>query len=63
MNFFDIVPNLTPEWWRDHRKILTATGSNTFESVHRRKDGTIFPVEVTEEKLPRLPPRLPAKDM
>ena len=47
MSFFDIDPNLTEESWREHRKKLTATGSNTFESVHRRKDGTIFPVEIT----------------
>jgi PAS domain S-box-containing protein len=47
MNFFDIDPSLTPEFWLEHRKKLTDTGSNTFESVHRRKDGTIFPVEVT----------------
>ena len=47
MSFFDIVPDLNPEWWAMHRKRLAATGSRTFESVHRRKDGKIFPVEVT----------------
>jgi len=47
MSFFDIDPNLTRESWLEHRNKLTATGSNTFESVHRRKDGTLFPVEVT----------------
>jgi PAS domain-containing protein len=47
MSFLDIVPNLTPEWWAAHRKKLAATGSNTFESIHRRKDGTVFPVKVT----------------
>jgi PAS domain S-box-containing protein len=46
MNFFDIDPNLTPAAWREHRNKLTATGFNTFESVHRRKDGSTFPVEV-----------------
>ncbi|MRR57138.1 MAG: PAS domain S-box protein [Deltaproteobacteria bacterium] len=47
MSFFDIDPNLTPESWLKHRAKLTGTGANTFESVHRRKDGTMFPVEVT----------------
>jgi len=46
LSFFDIDPNLTPEFWRAHRKKIAATGSHTFESVHRRKDGTEFPVEV-----------------
>jgi PAS domain S-box-containing protein len=47
MSFFDIDPKLTPEFWRAHRQKVTATGSHTFESLHRRKDGTEFPVEVT----------------
>ncbi|MEZ4483048.1 MAG: PAS domain S-box protein [Syntrophotaleaceae bacterium] len=47
MTLFDLDPSLTQESWREHRKILTATGSNTFESAHRRKDGTEIPVEVT----------------
>lgn len=46
MSYFDIDPNLTPEFWRAHRETLTATGYNTFESHHRRKDGTVFPVQV-----------------
>ncbi|MRR05437.1 MAG: PAS domain S-box protein [Deltaproteobacteria bacterium] len=47
MSFFDIDPNLNQESWEEHRRKLIATGSNTFESEHRRKDGTLFPVEVT----------------
>jgi PAS domain S-box-containing protein len=47
MSFFDIDPSLTPVSWLEHREKLTATGSNTFEAIHRRKDGTFFPVEVT----------------
>ncbi|MEZ4599544.1 MAG: PAS domain S-box protein [Syntrophotaleaceae bacterium] len=47
MTFFDIDPNLTPDWWREHRQKLIDSGSRTFDSIHRRKDGTIFPVEVT----------------
>lgn len=47
MSFFDLDPSMTPELWRAHRERLTATGFDTFEASQRRKDGTIFPVEVT----------------
>ena len=47
MSYFDIDPNLTPEFWRAHRAKLRATGFNTFETHHRRKDGTVFPIQVT----------------
>lgn len=47
LSFFDIDPDLTPVTWVEHRRKLAAAGSNSFESTHRRKDGTIFPVEVT----------------
>lgn len=47
MSFFDIDPTLTQDWWRKHRSELTARSHRKFESVHRRKDGTTFPVEVT----------------
>ncbi len=47
MTLFDLDPTLTPEFWREHRKKVTAAGFNTFESVHRCKDGSEFPVEVT----------------
>jgi len=47
LSFFDIDPNLTQDTWREHRNKLAATGFNTFESLHRRKDGATFPVEVT----------------
>ena len=47
MTFFDIDPTLTKEFWQEHRQKVTTTGFNTFESVHRCKDGTEIPVEVT----------------
>ncbi len=47
LSFFDLDPNLTPEFWQAHRKKMAASGSNIFESVHRCKDGTEIPVEVT----------------
>ncbi|NVN89302.1 MAG: PAS domain S-box protein [Desulfuromonadales bacterium] len=51
LSFFDIDPTLTPELWLKHRNKLGATGSNTFETLHRRKDGTTFPVEVAVNAL------------
>lgn len=47
MTFFDLDPSLTPEFWQEHRKKVADTGSNTFESEHRCKDGTDIPVEIT----------------
>jgi len=47
MTYFDIIPDMGEQRWRDHRRLLRAAGSRKFEAVHRRKDGTIFPVEVT----------------
>jgi two-component system cell cycle sensor histidine kinase/response regulator CckA len=47
MSIFDIDPNFTREIWTEHRKKTWATGTRTFETLHRRKDGTVFPVEVT----------------
>lgn len=47
LSFFDIDPDLTPEFWRAHRAKLAATDSHTFESAHRRKNGGEIPVEVT----------------
>ncbi len=47
MYTFDIDPGFPKERWLKHRQGLRTTGSNTFETAHRRKDGTTFPVEVT----------------
>ncbi len=47
MTVFDINPNMNPETWAAHwaaKQVETAT----FESSHRRKDGTIFPVDITD---------------
>ncbi len=43
---FDINPNFTPDIWAEHwnKQVKNAA---TFESSHRRKDGTIFPVDIT----------------
>ena len=47
MTVFDIDPTFNLEKFREHRRITRAAGSRTFETIHRRKDGSTFPVEVT----------------
>ncbi len=44
---FDFDATFTPEKWRAHRQSLSQEGTRRFESQHRRKDGTIIPVEIT----------------
>ncbi|MDO3379857.1 EAL domain-containing protein [Geoalkalibacter halelectricus] len=47
MTVFDIDADFSREGWRKHRKAMRAKGSGTIETLHRRRDGSIFPVEVT----------------
>ncbi len=47
MTVFDIDPALAPEGWAEHRKKMRAKGSGAIETQHRRKDGLLFPVEVS----------------
>jgi two-component system cell cycle sensor histidine kinase/response regulator CckA len=51
LNIFDLDPSFPFERWWEHRQALRVKGSDTFETVHRRKDGTTFPVEVTANYL------------
>lgn len=44
---FDIDPSLSKEKFADLKRIAGLTGSVTFETSPRRKDGTAFPVEVS----------------
>ncbi|MBN1612777.1 MAG: response regulator [Polyangiaceae bacterium] len=46
LTIFDIDADFTPELWKKHRAMTRPTGSRTFAARQRRKDGTIFPVEV-----------------
>ena len=46
LGVFDIDPAITEESTARIRKELKKSGLFTFESVHRRKDGTTFPVEL-----------------
>ncbi len=47
MKIWDIDPNLDEAKWKVHRKKTRAQVNTTIESVHRKKDGTVFPVEIT----------------
>jgi len=47
MSVHDIDPNFPESRWPDHWKELKERRAFTFESEHRRKDGTLFPVEIT----------------
>jgi PAS domain S-box-containing protein len=46
MTVFDINPTFNPDKFREHRRSARAAGSRTFETIHRRKDGSAFPVEI-----------------
>jgi len=43
----DINPDFPPEIWPDYRDQVREFGSFTLDSRHRRKNGRIFPVEIT----------------
>ena len=47
MTIHDIDPGFPRERWPEHIAELREAGSLTFESTHRRKDGTTLPVEIT----------------
>jgi two-component system, cell cycle sensor histidine kinase and response regulator CckA len=47
MSVFDIDTGVNREIWPSMWQKLCDVGSETFESQHRRKDGTVFPIEVT----------------
>lgn len=46
-SLFEIAPTFDPDSFHKHRIATKAKGSNTIVSVHQRKDGSEFPVEVT----------------
>ena len=43
----DIAPSYDPERFRHRLETIKQGGAATYESLHRRKDGTEFPVEVS----------------
>lgn len=42
----DIDPSFTPPVWKDHWNEVRRRGTIVFESFQRRKDGTLYPVEI-----------------
>jgi PAS domain S-box-containing protein len=47
MTIHEVDPDFPPHAWLPHLEEIKKAGSLIFESHHRKKDGTIFPVEVT----------------
>ncbi len=47
MSVPDIGPNLPANKWEEHWREIKERGSFTIETVHRRKDGSLFPIEIT----------------
>ena len=47
MHVHEIDPDFSHKDWLAHRQGLRVEGSQTFEAIHQRKDGTTFPVEIT----------------
>ncbi len=48
MTVFDINPDLTQDQWNDYWQTLRENKVLTIETRHRRKDGSVFPVEVLQ---------------
>ncbi|HEX2770058.1 MAG TPA: PAS domain S-box protein, partial [Geobacteraceae bacterium] len=51
MTIFDVDPSLTRQRYDELQGMVDESGSSTFETVHRRKNGTTYPVEVTTNNL------------
>jgi diguanylate cyclase (GGDEF)-like protein/PAS domain S-box-containing protein len=47
LTIFDLDPALTPARWRQRWAKLMAGGSHSFETQHRTREGSLFPLEVT----------------
>jgi PAS domain S-box-containing protein len=46
LRLFDVDPQLEPAKWPAMMEAIRQSGSASRESLHRRKDGSVFPVEV-----------------
>ena len=47
LTVFEIDPTFTRDKWLAHRRRIRERESGTIQTWHRRKDGSVFPVEVT----------------
>ena len=47
MHVWDVDPDVSKEIWADQFKGFKEQGTIVFEGIHRKKDGTRFPVEIT----------------
>ena len=46
MTIFDIDSNYSPQTWRGHIKTLRKSGTRTDETLHKHKNGKMFPVQI-----------------
>ena len=51
MSVWDFDPTMNLQKFKEHRKKVYAAGFRTMDTIHRRKDGSEFPVEVTVNHL------------
>ncbi|GEM_PF-882083 len=47
LGVINIDPNCTQEWWKAHWAEIKEQSNMLIEATHRRKDGTIIPIEVS----------------
>jgi len=47
MHVWDFDPDYNPDRWPQQWEYMRRLGSRTFETRHRRKDGTVHPVEIS----------------
>lgn len=51
LNMWDIDVEFTQEMWGPHWEKVRTTGGARLERLHRRKDGTVFPVEISSKNI------------
>lgn len=51
MTIFDVDPDFSPSRWAELNRELRKGGPGPFETMHRARDGRMFPVEVTANVL------------
>lgn len=49
LHIHDINPSVTAAGWRENVSAIRAAGTHGGESVHRRRDGTTFPIEFSSK--------------